>query len=120
MPREMTLQSPDRLSRTGALAFTIDQRDTAVWVTLSGVMDREGLARVVRRVDPLLTGRSRRVVLDGARLLHVDYRAVRDLVGWNDHLKPYAHQLRLARWSRYRHVILSMEDWSGELNPRFS
>jgi ABC-type transporter Mla MlaB component len=115
MPGEQAHQSPERLSRTGVLDFTVSQQGRAVWVALSGVLDRDGIDRLVRRVHPLLQSRESIVVLDGARLLHVDYRAVRRLVQWHRSLHGYGHRLRLARWSRYLQVIVSLEDWGGEL-----
>jgi ABC-type transporter Mla MlaB component len=115
MPGEKAHQSPERLSRTGVLDFTVSQHGRAVWVSLSGVLDRDGIDRLVRRVHPLLTGREAEVVLDGSRLLHVDYRAVRLLVQWHRSLKAFGHQLWLARWSRYLQAIVSLEDWAGEL-----
>ena len=115
MPGEKAHQSPERLSRTGVLDFTVSQHGRAVWVSLSGVLDRDGIDRLVRHVHPLLTGREAEVVLDGRRLLHVDYRAVRLLVQWHRSLRVFGHRLSLARWSRYLQAIVSLEDWAGEL-----
>lgn len=99
------------------LEFAIRQQGHTVWVTLSGILDRPQLARLVRRVTPLLEKRGRQVILDGRQLHHVDYRVVRPLIDWNRRLRAFDHRLLLSHWSDYLKAILCMEDWNRELNP---
>lgn len=115
MPRESTRQ-PGRQDAAGShMEMKIRQTDTAAWVALSGILDRDGVMRLIDRVTPHLSRRGTRVVLDGRRLTHLDYRATRLLVDWNRRLGAFNHQLYLHRWSDYLKAILVMEDWDREL-----
>jgi hypothetical protein len=95
----------------------VEHQERAVWVTLSGILDGEGLDRLIRRVGPDLARGGCRVVLEGKRLLHLDYRAVTILVRWQRRLRERGHRIWLANWSEYLQMILAMEDWQGELAP---
>jgi ABC-type transporter Mla MlaB component len=118
MPRESALPFVDDGPEASALTFAVEQQNRVVWVTLSGILDRAGLARLVRRVAPGLAAPGSRIVLDGRRLAHVDFRAVRHLVRWQRHLGARRHRIELTGWSDYLRAILSMEDWQGELVSR--
>ena len=68
MPRESTRpfvsgdhapHHPDRLQ------IRIDQNERTVRVALSGILDREGVDRLVSRVAPRLVSRGCRVILEG-------------------------------------------------------
>ena len=85
-PREMTRQ-PGRQEAVGNhTEIEIRQNDRAVWVTLSGILDRAGIDRLIARVAPRLERRGCRIVLDGSRLTHLDYRATGALIAWNRRL----------------------------------
>jgi len=115
MPRESTRQ-PKRQDAGGShMEMEIKQTDQAVWVTLSGILDREGVDRLIGRVAPRLHRNGARIVLDGSRLAHLDYRATSFLLAWNRKLRGYGHQLYLHGWSDYLKAILVMEDWDREL-----
>lgn len=101
----------------GGVDFEIRERGATVWITLSGVLDAERLAPLMRRVVPLLHRRGRRVVLDGRRLMHLDYRCVPQLLAWSDGLRAFDHQLLLYGWNAYLRAILRVEDWGGRLSP---
>lgn len=114
-PRELTRQS-GRQEAAGTLTeIQIRQNERAVWVTLSGILDRAGVEKLIARVAPHLDRRGRRVVLDGSRLSHLDYRATGVLIAWNRRLKAFHHQLYLHGWSDYLKAIVVMEDWDREL-----
>ncbi len=117
MPRELT-RRPIKLRGPGSgLDFQIRQHDLTVWVTLSGILDRPHLSRLIPRVEPLLARRGCRVVLEGQSLDHLDYRAVVPLIQWNRRLGQFGHRLFLSNWSDYLKAILSIEDWDRELYP---
>lgn len=116
-PRETTRQSVRLEVLDGGLEFEIRERGATVWVSLSGALDGERLAELKRRVRPCLQCRERRLVLDGRRLLHLDYRCVTALLAWNDDLRSFSHQLLLYGWSSYLRAILTVEDWSQQLSP---
>jgi hypothetical protein len=97
------------------LEIEVGRVDSAVRVTLSGILDEEGLQRVIGRVAPLLTGRGQRVILEGALLTHMDYRSTRALLRWNRNLRQFSHTLYLKGWNDYLKAILCMEDWDREL-----
>jgi anti-anti-sigma regulatory factor len=101
----------------GGTSFELRERGATIWVALFGVLDRPRWEQLQQRLKPLLNRRGRRIVLDGRRLLHLDYRTVRDLIVWHRMLRPYDHQLVLAGWSAYLKAILCLEDWSQELAP---
>ncbi len=114
MPRELT-RRPDRFQiLQGELGFDIHEQDKVVRVTLSGILDRSGLADLVRCVSPRLCSRGRTVVLDGRRLDHIDYRAVPALVAWNKAMRTFDHSLLLSDWNSYLKTILLVGDWGAE------
>ncbi len=117
MPRESTRQARTANPSCDTFDYAIKQKGGTVWVTLSGILDRIGLERLIAGVAPRLGARGFRVVLEGSRLMHIDYRTIRELLRWNRSLRTFRHQLYLADWSDYLKAILSMEDWDGELNP---
>jgi ABC-type transporter Mla MlaB component len=101
MPRVET-----RIARKGGL----------LRVSLAGILDQEGLADLIRRVSLALPGRGGTVLLDGAGLLHMDYRCVQPLVRWSRGLRSYRHDVRLVDWNEHLQAILAMEDWGRELD----
>jgi anti-anti-sigma regulatory factor len=114
-PREMT-RLPGRQEAAGNhTEILIRQNDKAVWVTLSGILDRAGMEKLIAGVAPKLNRRGVRIVLDGSRLSHLDYRATGALVAWNRRLRLFNHQLYLHGWSDYLKAIVVMEDWDREL-----
>lgn len=114
-PREMT-RLPGRQEAAGNhTEIEIRQGDKAVWVTLSGILDRAGMEKLIARVTPRLESRGVRIVLDGSRLSHLDYRATGALIAWNRRLRAFHHQLYLHGWSDYLKAIVVMEDWDREL-----
>lgn len=115
MPRESTLQSVRQEAARTDLEIRVTQKERTVWVALSGILDRDGIAALAGRVAPVLAGRGCRVILDGTGLTHMDFRATTDLVAWNRQLRDYRHQLFLQGWSDYLKAILVMEDWDREL-----
>ncbi len=115
MPRELTLQSVGQEATGSHLEIKVKHTDRAVRVTLSGILDRDGLHKLVRVTGRHLAGRGHRVILDGQALSHMDYRLAGDLVRWNHELGQFGHQLYLHRWSDYLKAILCMEDWDQEL-----
>ncbi len=114
MPGESTRRPPHLYVLEGGLGFEIRERDGDVRVALSGVLDRPMLQRLVAAVRPRLQRRDCRIVLDGRGLEHLDFRAVRDLVAWNRHLRDYGHTLLLAGWRPYHRAILILGDQYGE------
>jgi anti-anti-sigma regulatory factor len=99
------------------LDLEIRERGATVWVALSGVLDAARLALLTRRITPLLQRRGRRIVLDGRRLVHLDYRCVPRLLAWSQGLCAFDHQLLLYGWNAYLRAILCVEDWDGQLSP---
>jgi ABC-type transporter Mla MlaB component len=94
----------------------IARGDGQLRVSLAGILDQEGLADLMRRVSLVLPGRGCAVILDGAELLHMDYRCVQPLVRWSRGLRSYRHGVRLVAWNEYLQAILAMEDWDRELD----
>jgi ABC-type transporter Mla MlaB component len=94
----------------------ISRRDGQLRVSLAGILDQDGLADLMRRVSLALPGRGCAVILDGAGLLHMDYRCVQPLVRWSRGLRSYRHDVRLVAWSEYLQAIVAMEDWDQELD----
>ncbi len=115
MPRELTRQSTRQEACGSHLDIEVHSKDTTVRVALSGVLDQDGLTRVIARVAPSLLGCGYRVILDGSGLIHMDYRCTRDLIRWNRNLRHFRHQLYLKNWNDYLKAILCMEDWDREL-----
>ena len=115
MPRELTRQLDVRTDAGSRMEIKVRHTERAVWVSLSGILDRDGVERLISRVAPRLARRGCRIILDGTRLTHLDYRATHGLVAWNRKLRDHHHQLLLHRWSDYLKAILVMEDWDLEL-----
>jgi hypothetical protein len=116
MPREVTRQ-PVRQEAVGSrLDVRIEHTERAVWVSLSGILDREGVENLIGRIAPRLTRRGCRIYLDGSNLTHLDFRATHGLLAWNRRLRDFHHRLYLHRWSDYLKAILVMEDWDRELS----
>ena len=88
---------------------------STVRIHLAGILDREGVHRLVRDADRHLVGQDLLVILDATRLQHLDYRCVPLLVRWRRQLRSYRHRLHLVSWNAYLRAILTMEDWNGEL-----
>jgi hypothetical protein len=121
MPRESTRQfvpGDNAAHPPDVLQIRIETSERTVRVALSGILDREGVDRLVSRVAPRLVSRGCRVILEGSRLTHLDFRATRDLLRWNRQLRACDHQLYLHNWSDYLKAILVMEDWDGELGTQ--
>ena len=107
---------PSRQEAAGThTEIEIRQNDKVVWVTLSGILDRVGVERLISRVTLRLERRGCRIVLDGSRLTHLDYRATAALIAWNRRMRAFHHQLYLHGWSDYLKAIVVMEDWDREL-----
>ncbi len=119
MPRESTRMSAVFTALDGGETSPVRVQGATVWVALSGVLDAAQLQAAAAHARPFLTSRGRRVVLDGRRLEHLDYRAVRSLLAWRRELRAFGHQLLLAGWSPYLQAILCLEDWQRELSPGF-
>lgn len=115
MPRESTRQSARQEAARSTLDMEITRRDRTVWVSLSGILDRSGLDVLIGRIALKLGSRGTRIVLDGSRLIHMDYRCTGPLLAWHRGLRQYGHQLYLKDWSDYLKAILVMEDWDREL-----
>ncbi|PID81533.1 hypothetical protein CSA17_05050 [bacterium DOLJORAL78_65_58] len=115
MRRELTPRPTGTDSGVGRLEIEVSRVDSVVRVALSGILDEAGLERVIGRVAPMLTGRGQRVILDGSRLVHMDYRSTRSLIRWNRNLRRFSHTLHLGGWNDYLRAILCMEDWEREL-----
>jgi len=115
MSRELTRRPTGMESGVRRLEIEVSRADSVVRVALSGILDEQGLEMIIGRVAPLLTGRGQKVILDGARLAHMDYRSTRALLRWNRNLRQFSHTLYLKGWNDYLKAILCMEDWDREL-----
>ena len=115
MPRESTRQFVRQDAAGSHMEMEIGNRERAVWVALSGILDRQGVESMISRVAPRLARRGCRIILDGSRLTHLDYRATHSLLAWHRKLRDHHHQLFLHGWSDYLKAILVMEDWDREL-----
>lgn len=111
MSREGTRQPVRQEAARTPTEIQIRRNERGVWVSLSGMLDKDGVAALAARVAPGLAGRGARVVLDGSGLTHMDYRATRDLVAWHRRLRRRGQALYLQGWSDYLKAILVMEDW---------
>ena len=118
MPREMARQSAWQDAKGTNLSIQVRQVDRTVRVTLSGILDQEGMRQLAARVATVLRETGCRVILEGERLTHMDYRVTCSLIRWNHNLRQYRHQLYLQGWNDYLKAILCMEDWDGELVGR--
>ena len=116
--RELTRQSARQEAARNCFELDVRQKDRTVRVTLSGILDGQGVEKMVGLVAPRLTSRGFRVIVDGAGLTHLDYRATASLIRWNKNLRAYHHQLFLSGWNDYLKAILLMEDWNNDLGPR--
>ena len=110
MPRESTRRTPRLTLLEGGSTFEIQERGSVLRVALLGTLDRERLQGLRRRIAPHLVQRGRRIVLDGQRLRHVDYRVAADLRRWNEELKSFGHALFLGGWSPYLRTLLPLGD----------
>ena len=121
MTRELARQSVWQ-EATGShleiLEVEVRNTDRTVRVALSGILDQQGVEKLIGRVAARLPGRGCRIILDGSGLSHLDYRATAALVTWNRKLRQFHHQLYLQNWSDYLKAILLMEDWDLELADR--
>jgi len=118
MPREMTrsfARTNTPPTHVDSLQIQVSQVDRTVRVTLSGILDSQGVEKLKRQVATNLVCRGCRIVLDGSRLTHLDYRATGGLIRWYRQLREYNHQMYLLSWSDYLKAILVMEDWDREL-----
>ena len=111
MPRDGTRQSARQEAARSTLDVQVRHMEQAVWVSLSGILDRDGVAALAARVAPGLAGRGARIVLEGSGLTHMDYRATRTLLAWHRRLHRRGYALYLQWWSNYLKAILVMEDW---------
>lgn len=111
MPREGTRQSARQEAARSDLEIRVKHKDRTVWVSLSGILDRDGVAALADRVAPAPAGRGARIVLEGSGLAHMDYRATRSLIAWHRRLHRRGQALYLQGWSDYLKAILVMEDW---------
>ncbi len=118
MPREMARQF-DYAESTPAhldhLQIRVSQFERTVRVSLSGTLDCQGVEKMISLVMPQLLSRGCRIILDGSRLTHLDFRATHSMIRWNRRLREFNHQLYLKEWSDYLKAILVMEDWDREL-----
>ena len=117
MPRESTRQfvlTESAPARLESLQIQVSQSERTVRVALSGILDREGVDKLSSRVQSRLVCRGCRIILDGSRLTHLDFRATQGLIAWNRRMKAYSHQIYLRDWSDYLKAILVMDDWDGE------
>jgi len=108
MPRESTRWTPRFTLLEGGSDFEIQVRGSVLRVTLLGTLDRNQLVELKRRVAPFLVKRSRRIILDGHRLRHVDYRVAGPLRDWNRALAVFDHSLMLSGWNSYLRTILTL------------
>jgi anti-anti-sigma regulatory factor len=118
MPRESTRQfvrTENSLAHLDTLQIQVSQTERTVRVALSGTLDRQGVEKLISRVAPRLVSRGCRIILDGSRLTHLDFRATHSLVSWHRRLRAFNHQMYLQSWSDYLKAILVMEDWDREL-----
>lgn len=118
MSREMTRQfdfADNASVHLDHLQIQLSQSERTVRVSLSGTLDCQGVDKLISRVMPRLMSRGCRIILDGHRLTHLDFRATRSLIRWNRRLRAFNHQLYLKEWSDYLKAILVMEDWDREL-----
>ncbi len=118
MSRELTRQfsrTESAPARRDHLQIQVSHFERTVRVTLSGTLDCTGVEKLISRVAPRLVSRGCRIILDGSRLNHLDFRATHSLIRWNRQLRDFHHQLFLQEWSDYLKAILVMEDWDREL-----
>ena len=118
MPREMARQSAWQEPAGSSLNIQVKQIDRTVRVTLSGILDQQGMEQLPAVVAPRLRETGCRIILEGENLTHLDYRVTRSLIRWNRNLGQFRHQLYFQGWSDYLKAILCMEDWDGELAGR--
>ncbi|HOX25211.1 MAG TPA: STAS domain-containing protein [Candidatus Krumholzibacteria bacterium] len=95
--------------------FHIVVQGRTVRIHLAGILDRARAQRLVRAAAAVLVDRDLLVILDGSRLVHLDYRCVPALVRWSKGLRSYGQRVVLAGWNDYLRAILTMEDSDGEL-----
>ena len=115
MQRQVIRQPASAANDRSSPEYRITVRGRTVRIHLTGLLDRAGVQRMLRLVNGVLTERNLKIVLDGSRLMHLDYRCVPMLVRWNQLLRGFGHRLVLAGWNGYLTAILAMEDWEGAL-----
>jgi ABC-type transporter Mla MlaB component len=115
MPREVVRQTASAVTGRSGPEYRISVHGRTVRIHLAGLLDRAGVQRLLRRVNNVLVERNLIIVLDGTRLMHIDYRCVSMLVRWNRLLRGFGHRLVLSGWNTYLTAILAMEDTEGEL-----
>jgi ABC-type transporter Mla MlaB component len=115
MPSEGIRQRDGAAPRRPFSTGDLEVRGQTVRIRLAGILDRRSLRRLMVEADRHLYGRNRLLILDGSRLLHLDYRCVPMLLQWGRGLRSFGHRLYLANWNEYLSAILAMEDWDGEL-----
>jgi len=103
----------------GGPEHRITVQGRTVRIHLAGILDRAGVQRMIRQVAAVIQERDLRIVLDGSRLRHLDYRCVDMLLRWHRNLRGYGHRLDLVGWNRYLIAILAIKDWDGELEDGF-
>ncbi len=119
MPGEVNRQSAAAATSRSGPQFLITVHGATVRVHLAGILDRAGVQRLLRQIAAHLGQRHRHIVLDGSRLVHLDYRCVVLLVRWSRALRGLGHRLTLSGWNGYLTAILAMEDWDGELEDGY-
>lgn len=110
MQREQTRQGPQLRLLDGGLDFEIIDCDNSVRVALSGSFDSAQLNSIIKLIKPYLLQRSRKIILDGSRLEHVDFRVMNSLTVWNSKLRSFGHTLFLSTWSSRHKAILLIGD----------
>ena len=119
MPREV-IRLPARAATTrSGPEYHITVHGRTVRIHLAGLLDRAGVQRLQRQVAGVLVERNLLIVLDGSKLVHLDYRCVAVLVRWGRVLRGFGHRLMLSGWNGYLTAILAMEDCEGELEDGF-
>jgi len=118
MPCEGIRQPAAIAAPAPALEIRTTLRGRTVRVHLAGILDRRSVPRLIQEVQAVLPGPGCLVVLDGAGLVHLDYRCVGMLVRWSRTLRSWKQRVCLDRWNEYLTAILAVEDWDGEFADR--
>lgn len=119
MAREVIRQAASAATDRSRPRYRITVHGRTVRIHLAGLLDRAGLQRLMRQAAAVIDQRNLLIVLDGSRLVHLDYRCVPQMVRWSRSLRGYGHRLLLSGWNCYLTAILAMEDWDGELEDGF-
>jgi ABC-type transporter Mla MlaB component len=118
MPSEGIRQPAAAAASAPALQIRTTVRGRTVRVHLAGILDRTSVPHVIQQVGAALPGPGCLIILDGAGLVHLDYRCVAMLVRWSRTLRSYRQRVCLDRWNEYLMAILAVEDWDGEFADR--